>query len=335
MRRALAAALALACLSGCGSLSEATVDNTQLAGEVPTGLGRYLEVRVDAPGEALQRELREAVRREFVRGGLFERVRDLEPGAARSPQVSELRVAVEARHHEQLFDLFEWTDAYVERYELTIELRDERDKQVLRGHITGLGVDAVSEPVFVDDAKREDVRLSALHDAAMKMSRALRQAANARAAKAYESLPQVELARPVGLALLGCDDDQSLRQLQSPVLLHHLRRAFPRLGKSYLLVAQTDLDAALEEPVASFLDLPAHRLQPIAARLPQASLFLVGKVEAQAGEVRCTARVLDRKGAVVVTHEASASGLGALPVLAAKLARGIAQKLQALERQGS
>ena len=63
-------------LTGCGSLSAATEDHTRLWGEVPTGLGRILEVRVgEVQNEGLRSDILQAVRREFVRGGLFDRVR--------------------------------------------------------------------------------------------------------------------------------------------------------------------------------------------------------------------------------------------------------------------
>jgi hypothetical protein len=329
-------ALLLVGCVGCTTIDGETEDHTRLWGEVPTGLGRYLEVRLaEVDDESLQRDLLSAVRREFVRGGLFERVRYLRNDQPGSPLASELRIALLSRSHEQIFDLFEWDDAYIERYELAIELLDDGDKKVLGGHITGLGVDAVSDPEFVAKPKQEDVRLAALHDAAMKMSRALRQAANARAAKALETLPQIALGRPVAIAILGLDDDESARSRQGPVLVHHMRRCFPRLGKSFLLLPQEEIDLGLERaPVPVFLEIPSYRLEKVAAQLTLAGLFLVGKIEAQAGAVKAVIRAIDRTGTEVAKYEASAEGLGALPVVAAKLARGIAKRLQELE-QGS
>jgi len=328
-------ALALPLLAGCGTLNRATEDKTQLYGEIPTGLGRYLEVRVaGVEDEELRAELLGAIRREFVRGGLFEGVRILEGEQPGSAVASELRVSLEGRWHEQIFDLFEWTDAYVERYELAIELVDEKDDPVLAGHITGIGIDAVSDPDYVDRPKQEDVRLAALHDASMKMSRALRQAAGARVSKVLESMPQVKLSRPLGLAALGFDDEESARQRQGPILLHHLRRAFKKLHeRSFLLVSPEEIDLALErEELEDFADVEAYKLERVASHLPLASLLIYGNVEVVEGGVRATAVMVDRSGSEVVREEASAQGLGAVAVVAIKLARGLGKKLQELEK---
>ena len=334
MRRALGAGLALGlCLSasGCGSLQAATKDHTHLWGEVPTGLGRILEVRVgEVKDERLRADLLEAVRREFVRGGLFERVRPIYEDGPGALGASELRIALAGSQSVELFDLFEFEDALVSRYELSIELLDEERRQVLGGHITGLGVDEVTDHEFLNDAKREDVRLASLDDAAMKMSRALRQAANTRASKVLQSLPRIDIGRTVGIAVLGFDDPSDATRLKGQGLGYQVRRIFPRLGPDYLVVKDEDvIDAMIRaELKENLFDLSPYRVEAVAAFLPGASLLLLGKVETRSDGLFVTGRLVDRRGVALVTHEVSASGLGSLPVAAAKLCRGLAEKLQ-------
>lgn len=336
VRLPLALAGALLCaatLTGCGSISAATEDHTRLWGEVPTGLGRILEVRVgEVKDDGLRSDILRAVRREFVRGGLFDRVRPVIDGQG-SPGTSELRIAFAGESTDELFDLFEFEDAFVTRYELSIELLDEEDKQILGGHITGLGVDVVTEHDHLDDAKREDVRLASLDDAAMKMSRALRQAANARSNKVYDSLPKVDLPGAVGIAVLGFDDPEDANRLHGVGLSYQVRRLFPRLGPAWLIVKDEDVADAMirAELTEKLFDLSAYRVEKLASFLPAASVLLVGKVDVRPEGLLVSGRLLDRSGKALVTHEVEAAGLGALPVAAAKLCRGLGQKLQALK----
>ena len=335
MRRTLALCLALVAslvAHGCGSLDAATKDHTRLWGEVPTGLGRILEVRVgEVEDEQLREDLLEAVRREFVRGGLFERVRPVfQEGGAEG--ASELRIAFTGAQRIELFDLFEFEDALVSRYELSIELLDEERRQVLGGHITGLGVDEITDHEFLNDSKREDVRLASLDDAAMKMSRALRQAANTRASKVLQSLPRIDLGRTIGIAVLGFDDPSDATRLKGQGLAYQVRRIFPRLGPDYLVVKDEDvIDAMIRaELKESLFDLSPYRVEALAAFLPGASMLMVGKVETRTEGLFVSGRLLDRRGQALVAHEVSAAGLGSLPVAAAKLCRGLAEKLKAL-----
>lgn len=329
----LLAPIAALALSGCGSIDAATADHTRLWGEVPTGLGRILEVRVgEVEDEGLRADILQAVRREFVRGGLFDRVRPVVPGTQGSPGTSELRIAFAGESSDELFDLFEFEDALVTRYELSIELLDEQDKQILGGHITGLGVDLVTEHDYLDDAKREDVRLASLDDAAMKMSRALRQAANTRANKVYTTLPKVDLPGAVGIAVLGFDDSDDAARLHGIGLSYQVRRLFPRLGPAWLIVKDEDVTDAMirAELTEKLYDLSAFRVEKLASYLPAASMLLVGKVDSRPEGLFVSGRLLDRSGKPIVTHEVEASGLGALPVAAAKLCRGLGEKLKGL-----
>ncbi|MBL4846448.1 MAG: hypothetical protein JKY65_13045 [Planctomycetes bacterium] len=334
--RPLLALLGSLILAGCGSIDAATTDHTRLWGEVPTGLGRILEVRVDeVEDDQLREDILEAVRREFVRGGLFDRVRPVFTDRPVSPGTSELRIAFAGASSEELFDLFEFEDALVSRYELSIELLDEQNKQILGGHITGLGVDVITEHDHLTDAKREDVRLASLDDAAMKMSRALRHAANTRAHKVYEVLPRIDIPGAVGIAVLGFDDSEDSARLHGLALNYQVRRLFPRLGPAWLIVKDEDVtDAMIRAEITERLfDLSPYRVEKLASFLPAASMLLVGKVEIRPEGMFVTGRLLDRSGKPIVKHEVHASGLGALPVAAAKLCRGLAEKLRTLREK--
>ena len=59
----------------------------------------------------------------------------------------------------------------------------------------------------------------------------------------------------------------------------------------------------------------------------------VGKVEIRPEGMFVTGRLLDRSGKPIVKHEVHASGLGALPVAAAKLCHGLAEKLRTLREK--
>ncbi len=85
------------------------------------------------------------------------------------------------------------------------------------------------------------------------------------------------------------------------------------------------------ELTEKLFDLSAYRVEKLASFLPAASVLLVGKVDARPEGLFVSGRLLDRSGKALVTHEVQAAGLGALPVAAAKLCRGLGLKLQALK----
>src|SRR5690606_14926830 len=152
---------------------------TLLRGEVPTELGRILEVRLEGGDEATQAGLVDALKRELVGRYLFDRVKQVPHDApGRNAAASTLFVSVLSHELREVWDLFELQSGLAARVELGIELRDQLDAQVLDGHVTGVAADIVSDDEeLARPERREELRLAALHDASMKLSRALRRAA--------------------------------------------------------------------------------------------------------------------------------------------------------------
>jgi hypothetical protein len=322
-------------LTGCGGLAAATRDSTALRGDIPAGLGRSLDVRAQVGDAALEQALLGALRHEFESRDLFDRVEvaplDSRGGAHRAAL---LEVTLVSRTAEEVFDPFDLDSAWVERVELEIDLADASGQPVLTGHVTGVGVDAVSEPELLDELRRQDVSLSALHDAAMKLSRALRLVADQRARKALDALPTVRLPPGVGpldVAILGFQDEESGRLPRGPLLAEHLAQSLERLGPDVGVLPADDVSRALREArsTAQPWGLDATQIQGLARRLPT-RVFVGGKVSQVAGKVEVTARVMDRRGQPVGGElrgelRVEASGLGALRIAAADLARAIGE----------
>jgi len=321
---------ALLLLNGCTTLSSATRDETRLRGEVPTALGRVLEVQIEGVEGADRLALMRALERELITGDLFDRVTEVPEQAEqlRAP-VATLSVTLGEGSSRQLFDLWTLNDAFVARFELEIELHDDSGQSVIEGHITGVAADDVTDPEHLDPAKREDVRLAALQDAAMKMSRALRQAANARVNQAIESLTRITLAPgvgPVGLAVIGFDDDSGAQQRSGTLLAAHLTDALGRLGPELELTPVAEARRAIERASRlpeRFSEVAPYELEELVLNLPKASLVVVGRMWRSGAQVSAQARLLDREGREVSSFEASAEGLGAMRIVAIKLAREI------------
>ena len=325
---------ALAFAAGCTTITKATKDKTRLRGEVPAGLGRILEVQLSGFDDATRVELASAIEREFVAGNLFERVRELDADRASGGLTSLLVVKKVESSVDDLVDVFNFESAHIARFEMTIDLQDERGRQVLGGHISGIGVDSVTESEFLNAEKRSDVRVAALHDASMKMSRALRQAANARADKALETLTPIRLPQGFGtllVAVLGFDDGKAARRRQGPEMALHVSNALGKLGEGVVVLPAATVRRALErEPdvTNAFVTLHKKQVERLVPHLGGASLFVVGKVSRSGGVVRAEVRVVSRLSAEMVKFTAEAKGLGALRVVAVKLVRGIGQALE-------
>lgn len=333
MKRRSLLLLALLPLSGCMSLGRATHDETRLRGDVPAGLGRALAVRVDgAPDGETEGELLRALEREFTGQDLFDRVEPLAAGAAGPTGGSSgLWVTVLSASAEDVFDMIQLETAFVARYELEVELRDRAGAFVLGGHVSGVGADPVTDDEFLQGEKQTDVRLAALNDAAAKMSRALRAAAASRATKAMESLPKLTFppgVGPIGVAVLGFDEDEGARRRRGGLLRDKLGQALRKLGAELEVTPEVDVARALEhEEPGSLFQITSYQLDGLVQRLPRVRLFVVGRLSLVGGKVATTIRVLDPTGTPVTEVSADAEGLGALPVVAVKLARRIAEWL--------
>lgn len=331
-RRVLAA---LVLLAGCSSIQEAAEDRTRLTGTVPVGLGRILEVRVEGTDERTARDLVGAVRTEFEGRDLFDRIEAAPPAPAEGGpapargHAARLELAVLDFRAGEVFDSWQIETGYVVRYDLSALLRDPSGGVVLEGTVTGVAVDAVSDTDLLEPARRDDMRVAALFDAASKLSRALRRAADDRARDARGGLARITLppgTGPVQVAVLGFDDEVSARRPRGPVLAEHLAEALVGLGPDVAVVPREEVGRALEDEDTKLADLEGARLAPITAKL-SARLFVVGRVVSSGGRVSAEARVLDRQGKVLLVHSAAAEGLGALRVVAVELARAIGRSL--------
>ncbi len=321
-------------LAGCTSLHSATEDATRLRGEVPNQLGRILEVRLEGADAPTREALLASLEREFVSRDLFDRVKEVPYEAAqRNAAASTLWITVADARLVEVWDLFELDRGLVARFELAIELRDQRDEQVLEGHVTGLAADTVSEPiVLAQSVRRDELRLSALHDASMKVSRALRRAAFRRGQDAMSNLPRVEFPAgvgPVAIAVLGFDDPSGARR-RGHTLTEALQDAFARLGREVEVVPRPDVRRALAKrspPITSFWNIAPYELDEVSQHLGRGDYFAVGRIDLAGDRVKASCRLLDRRGEEVLREEASAVGLGAVRVVAAKLARHLGTRL--------
>lgn len=320
--------LTLLALAGCTTIDGARVDNTHLSGDVPTGLGRTVAIQLDGADEESAAALLSALEREFVTNDLFDTVLTADSGAT---DATRLRVNFLRASDEDLYDLLELQGAHAVRYELEIELRNAAGEMVLDGRVDGIGVDDVTDNEFLDTDKREDIKLSALHDAAMKVSRGLRQAANQRATKALLALPEIGLpagVAPLEIAVLGFDDVSGATRRRGGIVTERLTEAIFRLGREFSVTPYSKTQRAVDqEDPTSFHGLKNYEIALIARHVP-ARLYVVGKVKMSGGDVSAEARVLDREGNLILTESASTNGLGALPVVAVELAEKIGVALQ-------
>ena len=337
VKRLIPVIIMLPALLGCVTIDTATRDETRLKGEVPSGLGRTLAVRIDGGAPETQAGLIQALEREFVSQDLFDRVvqLDREEATARATGLSSLWVTLLGESSESVLDVWNFADAFVARYEIQIELRDEQGQLILQGHVSGIGADDVSDDDFVDADKQEDVRRAAQRDAATKVSRALRRAANARATKAMQNLYELRLSPgvgPVDVAVLGFDDEAAARRRRGGLLRQHMIQALSKLGPEISVFDDKRVQRALErEAPASLHGISSFELDRIAQQLPGPRYFVVGRVALLGGRVTAEVRLLDARGEELQAKQAVAEGLGAIPVVAVKLTRRLSEGLKELE----
>lgn len=335
--RALLAAVALLA-SGCGSIAEASKDETRLSGSVPVGIGPRLEVVTAGVEGQARGELLAAIAGELEGRDLFERVTLLTgPSASIAPVSSALAptrldLALVSLEQARVADAWTISTAFVTRVGLDVALRDGKGEVVLHGRVTGVAVDEVSE-AEEDEARAVDHRIAAFHDAAAKISRALRRAADERAAKALEEVRPLRLPAGVGpvlVAVVGFDDEKNARHLRGPVLVARLAEALSRLGSDVTVAATDEVRRALDDvPASGFLRVASHVIEDVGTQVP-ARLFVVGRITVGAGRVSAECRVLDRSGKEVAAGRSHADGLGAVRCVAADLARLVGTALEQL-----
>ncbi|RMG09495.1 MAG: hypothetical protein D6731_19480 [Planctomycetota bacterium] len=329
MTRASLFALALLC--GCSAISAFERDATRLAGEVPSGLGRVVLVAVEGADEQLAADLLAALEREFTGHDLFDEVRAASPGE--TEQAPRLFVTVLSAKDDEIYDLFLIKSAYGCRYEFEVELRSARGEPVLSGHVTAIGLDDVTEFEFLSPEKRRDVRLAAVEDGAMKISRGLRRAANQRAFDALRAMPEFGLpagVAPLSLAVLGVDDPPGANRIRGREFADHLSEAMSYLGPDFDVLSRPDALRAVERepPVHGFWALADYEAIRLGRHLPAVRVYVVGRLRLEDGRVEAQARVLDRKGKALLERSAVAEGLGALQLAAVALAERLGEALQ-------
>jgi hypothetical protein len=103
-----------------------------------------------------------------------------------------------------------------------------------------------------------------------------------------------------------------------------------RLGADFDVTPHPESQRAVERepPTKGFLDIADYEVVHIGRHLPDTRVFVVGRLQLTGGRVDAEARVIDRKGKVLLAREASAEGLGALPVVAITLAERLGEGLQ-------
>lgn len=332
MTRSTALLAVLVAFAGCNSIEGAARDRTRLEGQVPAGLGRVLEVSIQGIGEPTTSDLLAALRAEFEGRDLFDRIEvaSAEPNTRRAS--SRLDLELLSTEAGEVFDSWDITDGYIVRFDMKVSLSDPAGRKVLEGQVSGVAVDAVSDLDELPVERRDDMRVAALFDATGKLSRALRRAADSRAKDAREGLTKITLppgVGPVMIGVLGFDDEQTARRLRGPLLADHLAAALIDLGPDVAVLSRDEVERALDADPQSrtpLFDAGQTRIEPI-AREVTARLLVVGRVVSNGGRVNAEVRVLDRGGKVIVSHQATAEGLGALRIVAVELARVIGQSL--------
>ncbi len=336
-RLAILAALLSAPLAGCSTLGSATEDHTLLRGEVPIELGRILEVRIEGGDEATRLGLVDALSRELVSRDLFDRVKPVPHDApGRNAAASTLFVSVLSHELREVWDLFELQSGLAARVELAIELRDQLDAQVLDGHVTGVAADIVSDDEELErPERRQELRVAALHHASMKLSRALRRAAQRRGHEAMARLPDLRFPRgvgPVTVVVLGVDDPSGGRR-RGHSLTDALQEAFGRLGAEVEVVPRPEVRRAIakrDTPLTSYWEIARYELDELARELGRGDYAVVARIELGGDRVKASGKLLDRRGETVATAEGSAVGLGAVRVVAAQLAGRLGTRLAQL-----
>ncbi|MEZ6184594.1 MAG: hypothetical protein R3F62_06225 [Planctomycetota bacterium] len=316
-------------LAGCaGTLERATRDATVLAGQIPQQLGRELRVELEGADAATRDVFLAALRTEFEGRDLFDRVR---LGQGKTTADATLSISLVEREEDELFDLWEFTDAYVVRYELEVELVDPQRNQVLSGHISGIGADSVSDDDDFDDEARRDVDLAAVSDAATKLSRNLRLAADRRGRAALDELPEVLLPPgegPVSIAVLEVEAEDPRAAVDQRA---RLAVALAQLGTDFFLVPGPAIDRALEDAGGGTpgVEVDADKLAEVARRL-RARYLVRARVRRGAERVEVQAELLDRDGTLLKRTRSDARGLGAPQVAACHVAQTLGREILAI-----
>ena len=322
-------------LAGCSSLVDARVDTTHLEGDVPSGLGRDLEVHISGAAPGVAKAFCAALRREFVGRDLFDTVAVIGSGTqGRVAPGASLTVRWVLRSYEDVYDLYEFQGGYAVRQVMEVELRDADDALVLAGTVSGVALDDVSDGDYMIESKREDIRLAAIHDAATKISHGLRRTVFERQTEALRALPEIGLPTgmaPLQVSVLGFDDAENAPRLRGILFSDLLTDTMIRRGSDFDVTPYDRTQRAVgREPPKSFFEIADYEVGLIGQHLT-ARVFVVGHIQLVGGRAKAKAKLLTRKGKLLGTAEAEAEGLGALPVVAVRLADALGVRLQTVD----
>ncbi len=325
-------------LAGCVNFQSEIKDRTELTGPARGDLGRELAIQVRGADAVLAAGLVEALASDLENGDLFDEV-VLAPDAApvaSGMSAARLEIAVGATRCDTIHDFWRQRDGYVARYELTCTLYDRSGQSVLSGDVSGIGYDDETDPDKLSEDKRKDIRAAACHDAALKIGRYLRRAADEKANAALKALEKIHLPRgvgPVRVASLGFDDDPAARRRRGSELTRAVAGALQRLGPDLDVALPEEVEAELsadpEARPSSYEKLKSNELDRFVYRLGM-RYYVVGRVSADGNRVEATAtlRATAADAASTASAKASAEGPGALSLVAVELAKQLGAELE-------
>lgn len=338
LKGALAGVL-LALVAGCTNFKDEVRDGTKLEGPAKGDLGRELAVRVAGADDALTGQLLEAVKADLEFGDLFDEV---EQGTGTAPIASGMSVArldlvVRSSRADVVHDFWRQRDGYVARYELGCTLTDRAGREVLAGDISGIGYDDATDPDHLKESKKGEIRAAARRDAALKIGRFLRRAAEAQADEALRAIEKVKLPAGVGpirVAVIGFDDDPAARRRRGVQMARALAHALQRLGPDFDIVSPEEVEQELgADPTSRPSSYEKIRDEQLGKMIPRLGmrLFVVGKVSADGNRIEATASIKPTQTEAPALGSASAyaEGPGALSLVAVEMAKQLGAAVKA------
>lgn len=341
------ALLLLALAAGCTNFKDTIHDRTELAGPGRGDLGRELEVSVAGAKDPLPDEIVEAVAADLENGDLFDEVHAASGTApvASGASTARLDIAVQSESAEVVHDFWRQRDGFVARYELTCALIDRTGQTVVSGPVSGIGYDDVTDPDHLTETKKGEIRAAARRDAALKVGRFLRRAAEAKADEALKAIEKVHLppgVGPVRVATIGFDDDPAARRRRGSQLTRALAGALQKLGPDFEIVSPEEVEQELgADPTSrpsSYEKLKTGELDRMVPRLGM-RLYVVGKVSADGNRIEATAWIKGVQNVLVNgapveppaigTATGAAEGPGALSLVAVALAKQLGAAVKA------
>ncbi len=330
---------ALALGAGCTNFKHEVRDETALSGPAKGDLGRELEVRIDGADDALVSQFMEAMKADLELGDLFDEV---EPARSTAPVGSHSRAArhVPALHGSRaaVVPYFgRQRDGYVARYELTCSLTDRAGTEVVAGSVTGIGFDDATDPDRLKESKKGEIRAAARRDAALKIGRFLRRAAEEKANEALKAIEKVRLppgVGPIRVAVIGFDDDPAARRRRGPQMTRALALALQRLGPDFDIVSPEEVEQELgSDPMSRPPSYEKIREEHLGRMIPRLGmrLYVAGRVSADGNRIEASSSIRPTRAEAEAIGSASgaAEGPGALSLVAIEMAKQLGAAVKA------